>query len=176
MPATWKDCNQAIQIVFYRRATMAVLGLEPMNDHPEQSETSVIAEFSGFKLDFRSRSLTRGGERVPLTAKPLDVLLFLVSRRYSAVTKKELLDAVWKETFVTEDNLTQAIKKIRRALGDDNREPRFILTIPRVGYQFIAEVATRSGSPQLHSAESVASVFTAPHEQARKGRRSGARR
>lgn len=96
--------------------------------------------FAEFTLDTQRRGLYRGEERVRLTAKPLEALIFLVENGGRTVGKQELLDAVWTNTFVTEDVLTHAVRDIRRALGDDKDNPRFVQTIPRQGYRFLCEV------------------------------------
>jgi Tol biopolymer transport system component/DNA-binding winged helix-turn-helix (wHTH) protein len=107
---------------------------------PLKRDTQVLFNFGGFSLDLQRRGLYRGSERIHLTPKPLEVLIYLVQNRGRPVEKSELLDAVWEGVFVTEDNLVQAIMEIRRALGDNKDDPRFIQTIPRQGYRFVAEV------------------------------------
>lgn len=109
---------------------------------PLKRNTQVLFNFGGFSLDLQRRGLYRGNERIHLTPKPLEVLIYLVQNRGRPVEKSELLDAVWEGVFVTEDNLVQAIMEIRRALGDNKDDPRFIQTIPRQGYRFVAEVAS----------------------------------
>src|SRR5688572_15350065 len=104
------------------------------------SEDLPMLHFGGFTLDRARRGLYRGGERVRLTPKPLETLIVLVENRGHAVDKATLLQAVWGETVVTEDVLVQAVGDIRRALGDDKDDPRFVLTVPREGYRFVASV------------------------------------
>jgi Tol biopolymer transport system component/DNA-binding winged helix-turn-helix (wHTH) protein len=87
------------------------------------------------------RGLFRGQDRVHLTGKPLETLILLVENRGRTVGKHELLDRVWKDTFVTEDVLTHAIGEIRRTLHDDKNNPRFIQTIPREGYRFVGDAS-----------------------------------
>src|SRR5262245_7137421 len=106
----------------------------------ETKEKKLRYEFDGFSLDAERRALYRGVERLHLTAKPLETLLYLVEQRGRTVGKQELLDAVWKGTFVTEDNLVHAVREIRRALEDDKENPRFIQTVPREGYRFVTSV------------------------------------
>lgn len=101
--------------------------------------------FGGFTLDLLRRGLYREGERVHLTAKPLETLIYLVEQRGRTVEKQDLLDAIWKDTAVTEDTLVQAVREIRRALRDDKVDPRFIQTVPRQGYRFVGEVTTATG-------------------------------
>lgn len=75
-----------------------------------------------------------------LTAKPLEVLVFLVEHHGRVVSKHELMETVWKDIFVGEDNVTQAVLKIRRVLGDEKDNPQFVQTIARVGYRFVGPV------------------------------------
>ncbi len=107
-----------------------------------QIKPETLFHFEGFTLDVQRRGLYRGQERVRLTAKPLETLIFLVENCGRVVQKQEILNAVWKDTFVTEDTLVHAIREVRRALSDDRDNPRFILTIPREGYRFVCEVLT----------------------------------
>lgn len=100
-----------------------------------------LIHFEGFTLDVGRRGLFRGNERVHLTSKPLETLIFLVENRGSVAGKQEILDAVWKDTFVTEDVLVQAVREIRRVLEDNKDNPRFIQTVPRQGYRFIGDVS-----------------------------------
>lgn len=97
--------------------------------------------FGQFALDSRKRTLSRADSPVSLTPKAFDVLLFLVQNPNRLVTKDELLQAVWGDTFVEEGNLTQYISHLRKALGDHPEDARLIVTIARKGYQFTADVA-----------------------------------
>jgi DNA-binding winged helix-turn-helix (wHTH) protein len=104
-----------------------------------------MKEFPPFRLDetnqclWRSRS-TAEDERVPLTPKAFDVLQFLVERAGRLVTQRELLDALWRDTFVQPEVLKSHIAEVRRTLGDRPKHPLFIETLPRRGYRFIAAV------------------------------------
>ena len=102
--------------------------------------TATRYHFGEFTLDSRERQLLRSGAPVPLTAKAIDVLELLVRHNDRTVTKEEFMDAVWAGTVVEEANLTDNISTLRQALGDDAREPKFIRTIPRRGYRFVAAV------------------------------------
>lgn len=94
--------------------------------------------FGPFLLSRRRRQLVRDGHPVALIPRYLDLLLLLVSRRHEAVHRTEILSAVWSDVVVSEGALTQAVRSLRRALGDDDpREPRFIRTVSRHGYQFV---------------------------------------
>jgi TolB-like protein/DNA-binding winged helix-turn-helix (wHTH) protein/Tfp pilus assembly protein PilF len=102
---------------------------------------SDLYRFGQFVLDPRRRTLSRAGLPVSLTPKALDVLIFLAQNPHRLVTKEELLQAVWGNTFVEEGNLTQYISHLRKAMGDNSEDARLILTIARKGYQFTGEVA-----------------------------------
>ena len=81
--------------------------------------------------------LWRDGSEVPLPPRALGVLAALVARPGSVVSKQELMDAVWPDTFVTESSLLEAIGAAPRRLGDDRRQPIYIQTVHRRGYRFI---------------------------------------
>src|SRR5271167_3070678 len=101
---------------------------------------SNLYSFGQFVLDSRKRTVSRDDSPVSLTPKAFDVLLFLVQNPYRLVTKEELLQAVWGDTFVEEGNLTQYISHLRKGLGDNSEDTRLIVTIARKGYQFTARV------------------------------------
>ena len=103
-----------------------------------------LVQFDSFTIDLIRRVVTRSGQRVHLTAKPLDTLIVLVCRPGETVSKQELMDAVWKDTAVTEDVLVQAIGEIRRALGEKTGENRFVQTVPRQGYRFVMPVTVET--------------------------------
>jgi DNA-binding winged helix-turn-helix (wHTH) protein len=94
--------------------------------------------FDCFELDEADARLARAGEPVPLAPKPFAVLCALTRKPDKLVTKNELLDAVWGHRFVTESVLKSAISEVRAALGDDPKQPRYIETVSRRGYRFIA--------------------------------------
>jgi DNA-binding winged helix-turn-helix (wHTH) protein len=98
-----------------------------------------LLQFEDYVLDLEGRCLYRGDERLHLTSKPLETLIFLVENRGRVVEKQELLSAVWKGTHVTDCTLVQAVREIRRVLKDDKEAPRFIQTIPRQGYRFLPQ-------------------------------------
>jgi DNA-binding winged helix-turn-helix (wHTH) protein len=99
-----------------------------------------LYRFDQFALDSRKRTLSRADSPVSLTPKAFDVLLFLAQNPNRLVTKEELLQAVWGDTFVEEGNLKQYISHLRKALGDNSGDTRLIVTIARKGYQFTADV------------------------------------
>src|SRR5579864_961314 len=101
---------------------------------------SNLYRFGEFVLDPGRRTLSRADSPVSLTPKAFDVLFFLARNPNRLVTKEELLQAVWSDTFVEEGNLTQYISHLRKALGDNSEDARLIVTIARKGYQFAVDV------------------------------------
>ena len=100
-----------------------------------------IYEFHGFRLDTRRRALQApDGRDIPLRGRVFDTLCVLVRRAGHPVSKAELMQAVWPDAVVEENNLNQAISTLRRALGDNRHKPTFITTITGQGYQFVAAV------------------------------------
>jgi DNA-binding winged helix-turn-helix (wHTH) protein len=93
--------------------------------------------FSEFTLSPARRVLLRSHREVPLIPRYFDLLVLLVERRREAVTRREILDAVWSDVVVSDGALSQAVRTLRRALGDDPREPVFIRTVSRHGYRFV---------------------------------------
>ena len=79
----------------------------------------------------------RGGREQPLIPRYFDLLVFLIERRHEAVPRQQIFDRVWGDVIVSDSALSQAIRTLRRTLGDDSREPRYIRTVSRHGYQFV---------------------------------------
>ena len=103
-------------------------------------------EFADFRLNPQERVLYRGGQPVQLAPKVFDTLLALVSRHGQLVTKEALIEEIWGDTFVEENNLTQYIFTLRRILGEKKDGAKFIETVPRRGYRFTAEVRVQEVS------------------------------
>jgi DNA-binding winged helix-turn-helix (wHTH) protein len=93
--------------------------------------------FAEFVLSPRRRLLLRDGQEQQLIPRYFDLLVFLIERRHEAVHRRDIFDQVWTDVVVSDSALTQAIRTIRRALGDDPRGPRFIRTLSRHGYRFV---------------------------------------
>ena len=112
--------------------------------------SDVCYEFGSYRLDPDERTLTRQGDRVTLTPKAFDTLLVLVRHAGHALKKKELLEQVWPDTFVDENNLSQQISLLRRALGEGEDASDCIETVPKLGYRFVPEVreVARNGSSE----------------------------
>jgi DNA-binding winged helix-turn-helix (wHTH) protein len=92
--------------------------------------------FGRFTFDSETRELLDAGTRVHLSPKAFDLLRLLLDRRPTVVSKREIHDQVWQDTFVSEANLSVVIAEIRQVLGDDSRQSGFIRTVHRVGYAF----------------------------------------
>lgn len=99
-----------------------------------------VYRFADVEVDPAQGCLRRGGEELYLRQKSLRALLYLLAQRDRLVSKDELIKHVWEGNAVSDDALVQLIKGIRRTLGDDTHQPRFIKTIPKGGYRFIAPV------------------------------------
>jgi Tol biopolymer transport system component/DNA-binding winged helix-turn-helix (wHTH) protein len=99
-----------------------------------------VFRFEDVEVREREFTLTKAGEVLPVEPKAFRVLLFLLHNPQKLITKEELLDAVWADAAVTESSLTRSIAKLRRALGDDFQEPRYIATVQTVGYRFLCPV------------------------------------
>ena len=108
-----------------------------------------IYHFGDFTLDVTNRELLQGEERLELNARYFDALALLVREHGRLIEKDRLFEEVWDDVVVSDSALTQCIKEIRRLLGDDAANPRFIQTVPRHGYRFVAEVSV--GSRNIHA-------------------------
>lgn len=109
-------------------------------------------EFDGYRVDIFEKRLLQGDKLVPITPKIFDTLQILVENAGHLVEREVLLETLWPDRFVEEGNLTFNIKTLRRTLGDNPGEPRFIETVPRRGYRFIAPVR-RETSNGSHSTD-----------------------
>jgi len=110
-------------------------------------------EFGSFRLDAAKRRLLRDDQIVPLTPKAFDTLLLLVEHNRVVLEKDELIKLLWPDSFVEENNLTQNISALRKALGEKPGEQRFIVTVPGRGYRFIADVSTRTNENEQEKVE-----------------------
>jgi len=97
--------------------------------------------FGDFEIDPANRAFRRDGEQVALTSRVFDILLVFVENPGRLLEKDELIEKVWHGDFVEEGNLTRNVSTLRRALGDDSREQKYIVTVQGHGYRFIADVA-----------------------------------
>ncbi|HVG17690.1 MAG TPA: transcriptional regulator, partial [Blastocatellia bacterium] len=121
-----------------------------------------LYEFEPFLLDAGSRILLKNGATVRLTPKAFETLLVLVQNGVQVVEKERLLKEVWPDSFVEEGSLSRNIHELRKALGDDSSEPRYIETIPKRGYRFVAPLrvsAVDSGRTEIPGMQGNATVI-----------------
>lgn len=111
------------------------------------TEHQPLLSFDDVTVDPQNFRVTKGGENRPLTPRAFDVLLYLTRQQGRVVEKAELFNAVWGESFVSDNALTKVIKEIRHALSDDANAPRYVETVPKRGYRFIAELGEAPASP-----------------------------
>jgi DNA-binding winged helix-turn-helix (wHTH) protein/tetratricopeptide (TPR) repeat protein len=112
---------------------------------------SPVYRFADFVLDVGERSLAQGARRIYLPPKIFATLVYFIEHPNRILTKEELIDELWPDAHVTENALTRSVKEVREALQDDVQHPRFIQTIPRVGYKFIADLEP-AGDPAFQEA------------------------
>ena len=110
-------------------------------------ETDELLAFGPFRLDTRARLLLKDGVPVPLPPKSYDALVVLVRNRGRTVPREELAREVWPDVVVGDGSLSQAVFVLRKALGESEEGPRFIETVPRIGYRFWGEVEAVSTAP-----------------------------
>jgi DNA-binding winged helix-turn-helix (wHTH) protein len=142
-----------------------------------------VFSFADVEVREREFLLLKAGKAMPVEPKAFRVLLFLLRNPGKLVTKDEIFAAVWNDSFVSDNSLTRSIATLRRLLGDDAREPRYIATVQSVGYRFLCEVAATeegTGVPAPLSITDQAAILQAsddpaitatPDVQARRGSR-----
>jgi DNA-binding winged helix-turn-helix (wHTH) protein len=107
-----------------------------------ESQAGFVVRFADYEVDFRSGELHKAGRKIRLQIQPFQILTILLEHPGEVVTRAELQKRLWPaDTFVDFDHsLNTAIKKLRQALCDDKKKPRFIETLPKRGYRFIGSV------------------------------------
>src|SRR5687767_9730349 len=108
-------------------------------------------EFGDFRLESEPPSLWRDESLVPLPPKALEMLLVLVRRRDIIVSREELLNTVWRDTFVEDGNINYTVSLLRKTLDKDDKG-RFIQTVPKRGYRFVADVLEVSANGHAENA------------------------
>jgi DNA-binding winged helix-turn-helix (wHTH) protein/TolB-like protein/Flp pilus assembly protein TadD len=132
-----------------------------------EPENGQIYEFENFRLDSAKRVLSGAdGNAEALMPKAFDLLAYLVANPGRLIEKDELMSAIWPDTVVEENNLTQNISALRRVLGERHRENRFIATVPGRGYKFVAPVTTLNGSRSVDQNGTLESDALPPEEDA----------
>ena len=111
--------------------------------------TSIALQVGDWRVDPQLGQMTRGPETVRLEARTLRLLVYLANRAGETVGIEELLDQVWSGVVVTQDSVYQAVTTLRRLLGDDAKQPKYIVTVPRLGYRLIAPVRAAAVEPAL---------------------------
>jgi len=116
---------------------------------PPQGQSTHVVRFDAYEVDLRARELYKAGRKIKLQVQPFHLLAMLLECPGEIVTREELQKRLWPaDTFVDfEHSLNTAIKKVRQALCDDNKKPRFIETLPKRGYRFIATVEQPAKPP-----------------------------
>src|SRR5438132_6220096 len=125
-------------------------------------QTGHFYEFGNFRLDAAAKVLFCEGKPVSLTPKVFETLQVFVEHAGRLLEKDELMQKIWQDRYVEESNLTFNIKMLRRALNDDAHAPRFIETVPRRGYRFIAEVRETVASVVSRTTEAEAKSSRLP--------------
>ncbi len=131
-------------------------------------------QFDAYHVDTVRRLLLRDGEPVVLTAKAYDLLLAFVERRDQVLSKRELMQQLWPDTAVEENNLSVQVSALRKALGERADEHRYIVTVPGRGYQFVAEVKSQATRP-AEAAHQTLATSAAAEEQSPSLRANAAR-
>ncbi len=114
-----------------------------------QPEVLEFLDFGPYRIDREQRLLTRGSTIVPLAPKIFDLLLALAESGGRILEKESLLNKLWPGTFVEEGSLTRNISTLRKVLGGGPDDQKYIATIPKRGYRFVAEVNSGSGQQSV---------------------------
>jgi adenylate cyclase len=121
------------------------------SDNMLPDHANAVYEFGPFRLELREHRLLREGRSIPLTGKAFDTLSVLVQHHGMLVRKQDLMNAVWPETTVEDNNLDRNISALRKVLGEQADGQSFIETVPRLGYRFVARL---SAAPAEHVSDS----------------------
>ncbi|HEY1262247.1 MAG TPA: winged helix-turn-helix domain-containing protein [Terriglobales bacterium] len=127
-------------------------------------ETKVLYEFGNFRCDPREQLLLCGGTPVPLSPKAFEILVVLLQSHGRLLTKEDLIQKIWPDTFVEEANLTVNVSALRKVLGETAGEGQYIETVPKRGYRFLAQVkeVERDGQADRSAMPEAAAVGRAP--------------
>jgi DNA-binding winged helix-turn-helix (wHTH) protein/TolB-like protein/Tfp pilus assembly protein PilF len=119
------------------------------NDDKIKTLTAKTFFFGDFELDVEKRFLLKKGQAVALNPKAFDLLLTLIENRGAVLSKDELLEKIWENQFVEENNLTVHISALRKIFGEKKNEHRFIVTVPGKGYKFVADIHNENQEKEL---------------------------
>src|SRR5260370_25274429 len=130
----------------------------------EEKLRQQVIRFGLFEADLRSGDLHKSGLKLKLTGQPFQVLAMLLERPGEVITREEIQKRLWpSDTFVDfEHSVNTAIKKVREVLGDSAESPRFVETLPRRGYRFIATVGQQNGADSPDRYAGTEQAFDAP--------------
>lgn len=129
------------------------------------SANDYFYRFDDVTIDCENFRVQKDGQNIPLSPRAFDVLILLVKNAGRVVEKQEIFDQVWKNTFVGDNALAKSIKEIRQAINDDASQPRFIETVPKRGYRFIANIKNEETEIKLNDQSNQASVLQKSQEE-----------
>src|ERR1700693_6213465 len=164
-PTDWPSSSQWPEVWLrqWRNVRIAVSQSLP----GDMAKSSQTYRFADFEVDVRARQLRKHGTKLKLHGQPFQMLLMLLEPAGEVVSREQMQEKLWPaDAFVDfEHSLNTSIKKLRQALNDSATEPRFIETLPRVGYRFIAAVTTKEesgGESSAHTRQSPSPVSGIP--------------
>src|ERR1700691_3454118 len=145
-PLDWLRCSEPLAVWHPESADARIMGSLTLPG--EMAKPSQIYRFADFEADVRSRQVRKHGSKIKLQGQPFEMLLMLLESPGEVITREQMQQKLWPvDTFVDfEHSLNTSIKKLRHALNDSAAEPRYIETLPRVGYRFIAPVTVAEES------------------------------
>jgi eukaryotic-like serine/threonine-protein kinase len=132
--------------------------------HPGSGSGAIVA-FGPFRFDRTNRLLARGAEEIPLPPRVVGVLEYLIDRAGKVVPKEALIQEVWQGSHVTDTSPAEAVSILRQALGDDAQTPRYVQTIHRRGYRFVAELRPVGSAAAEQPLHEVAGALEPSQEQ-----------
>src|SRR6266478_5421271 len=139
-----------------------------------QTPPANLYEFGDFQLDPAKRRLQRlDGTPIPLTSRVFDTLLYMVEHHDTVLDKERIMEAVWPDSIVEENNLAQAISKLRQIFGETPGAHDYIVTIPGRGYRFVARVTEHAAEATSPASAEQAQVLTSFSNRAEAGATAG---
>lgn len=130
-----------------------MLKTENIESSADSPEIPRFYHFGEFQMNLIDETLWQNGEKLRINRRTFQVLRLLVESAGQIVTKQEFFDTVWKDTFVSDNSLTVTMTTLRKILGDDAKDAKFIENLPRKGYRFISEVKTLGDEPPIVQVE-----------------------
>lgn len=123
--------------------------LNDIEESSRKTETARIYQFEDFQIDIVEETLYRNGEKLRINRRTFQILRLLVERAGRIISKQEFFETVWGDTFVEDNSLTVTMTTLRKILGDEPKQPKFIENLPRKGYRFISEVKIFDNEPPV---------------------------